>query len=241
MASIDQVTGTSQIDLIKAASNPSQSETDKVSLADSFDQFLLLLTTQLENQDPTDPLDTNEFTNQLVAFTGVEQQIKGNEHLENLVALNQDAKIDGAVGFIGTTVDAQGDAGILQDGYASFAYDLDVPATSVTVLITDSKGRAVYSGPGPTDAGKNYVVWDGINSFNSSEESDGTYHIGVTAKSASGDTIESKTYTTGVVSGAELVDGSVYLEVADTYVSIDDVQSVRQPQFISLSQNDGNG
>ncbi|MCI5050176.1 MAG: hypothetical protein MRY32_07595 [Rickettsiales bacterium] len=229
----DTITNTSQLDLIGLNSNPqTEAGADLSKLAEDFDDFLLLLTTQLENQDPTDPMETNEFTNQLVAFTGVEQQIKTNDQLEALVGLNQDAKIDGAVGFIGTFVDTKGKSGFLdekvegEDRYAAFAYELEVEANQVQILITNELGEAVYSGFGPTAAGKNRVYWDGVNNFNASEEEAGTYNISITAKNASGNEIDHKTYTTGRVTSAELVDNKVFLEVAGTYVNIDDVQSV---------------
>jgi len=54
----------------------------KASLSQDFDDFLQLLTTQLQNQDPLNPMDSNEFTNQLVQFSQVEQQINSNQKLD---------------------------------------------------------------------------------------------------------------------------------------------------------------
>src|SRR6476620_1092951 len=77
-------------------------------IANNFDQFLSLLTTQLKNQSPLDPLDTNQFTAQLVQFAGVEQQLKTNETLTSLLGLNSANTATAAVGFIGSTITADG-------------------------------------------------------------------------------------------------------------------------------------
>lgn len=223
---------TASLDLIRQTSNPSQSETDAASLAQDFDTFLLLLTTQLKNQDPTEPLDTNEFTNQIVAFTGVEQSIKTNENLEELISLENSNALSSAVSYVGQFVDATGNAGVLNtDGFANFAYELDVPANAVNVIITDGGGRAVFQGQGPIDAGKQRVVWDGVNSFTGQQEPPGTYYLNITPTNSSGETMEGqfRTFTTGPVTGAEIIDGNVILNVAGTNVPIGDIVSLRQP------------
>ena len=96
------------LEKVKKESNPATSETARKSLSDNFDQFLLLLTTQLQNQDPTDPLDTNEFTSQLVQFSSVEQAVKTNTNLEKMLSLLQTSQLDTAVGYIGKAVEAKG-------------------------------------------------------------------------------------------------------------------------------------
>ncbi|MCK5042335.1 MAG: hypothetical protein KAR62_08565, partial [Sphingomonadales bacterium] len=75
------------VDSITAAAVQSDSQKAKNTLGGDFNTFLSLLTTQLQYQDPLDPLDSNEFTNQLVQFTSVEQEIKSNENLENIAVL----------------------------------------------------------------------------------------------------------------------------------------------------------
>ena len=58
-------------------------------LSGNFSTFLNLLTTQLKNQDPTSPMDTNQFTQQLVMYSQVEQQIQSNSNLKTLIAQGQ--------------------------------------------------------------------------------------------------------------------------------------------------------
>lgn len=238
MTTVGSTTSSSQLDAIKQSTNPAKSSLtsktesgdDATSLASDFDTFMKLLTTQLKNQDPINPTDTNEFTSQLVAFSGVEQQIKTNKHLEELLEMNKGGSLDNSVGYIGAAVDAKGDSGYLQNERATFAYTLDRAATDVTVSITDEAGRVVYSGNGSKLAGKNYVTWDGSNSFTSAKARDGVYHIKVVAKDINGKAVTATTHTTGTVLGAELdKDGKVVLNVSNVKVPIDDITSVRQP------------
>ena len=65
-------------------------------LAGNFDTFLQLLTTQLQNQNPLDPLDTNQFTQQLVEFASVEQQVNMNTNLQTLISMQQTSEATSA-------------------------------------------------------------------------------------------------------------------------------------------------
>src|SRR5687768_11921275 len=103
MAAIDNV----------SASSTSKVAASRATIADNFDTFLNILTTQLKNQNPLDPLDTNQFTQQLVQFTGVEQQLKTNEFLETLMLSTQNTAKSEAVSYIGKQVTASGRTGEL--------------------------------------------------------------------------------------------------------------------------------
>src|SRR4030081_535001 len=106
MASIIPAT-TSQVVSAPAANAGSTSATtsttgvDKDTLAGNFQTFLTLLTTQLKNQNPLDPLDTNQFTSQLVQFAQVEQQLKQNDQLATLVSIEKSAQSTTALAFVG--------------------------------------------------------------------------------------------------------------------------------------------
>ncbi len=231
----------SSLNAIQQISNPSKAELGAAQLAEDFDTFLLLLTTQLQNQDPTEQLDTNEFTNQLVQFASVEQALATNENLEELVALENSNSLSSAINYVGQFVDAEGNAGVLDDdGYASFAYELDVGAASVSIIITDSAGRAVFQGEGPTGAGVQRVVWDGVNAFTRQQEPQGTYNIFVNATNSSGEelTDQYRSLTTGAVIGAEIIDGEVILNVAGTNVPVETVKTIRQPVVTNTGSGD---
>jgi flagellar basal-body rod modification protein FlgD len=215
--------------LTKQATNPAKSEIDGAKLADDFSSFLKLLTTQLQNQDPTEPLDTNEFTNQLVLFSGVEQQLATNKNLEKLVAASSTTGIQQGLGYIGKAIDAVGNKGVLVDKSAVFAYELPKNASTVDVSIVDATGRAVFSGTGSKQEGKNLVVWDGVNSFTQQAMADGTYQIVVNAKDFKNEKIEVKTYTTGRVTSTELdKDGNTVLNVGNAKIPVGDVLAVRE-------------
>src|SRR6266508_815678 len=104
-----------------AAASSSSSATDAVTkdtLAGNFTTFLQLLTTQLKNQNPLDPLDTNQFTQQLVQFAQVEQQLKSNDQLATLVSLEKTASATTALAYVGQTVAFDGQTATLANNKA---------------------------------------------------------------------------------------------------------------------------
>src|SRR5215475_4221535 len=117
---------------------------DKATIAGNFQTFLTLLTTQLKNQNPLDPLDTNQFTQQLVQFAQVEQQLKQNEQLATLVKIEQAAQSTTALAFVGARVAVDGQSTALTDGQATWAFNVPKPVTA-TVTITNSAGQTVYN------------------------------------------------------------------------------------------------
>src|SRR5215212_7910123 len=130
-------------------------------LAGNFQSFLTLLTTQLKNQNPLDPLDTNQFTQQLVQFAGVEQQLKTNETLAALIAVQQSTQSTQALGFVGRVAVVDGDTSALANGAAN--WNLDIPTDcNLSVSITNSAGQTVFTGDYSANAGKNQpFTWDG--------------------------------------------------------------------------------
>src|SRR4051812_97205 len=130
-------------------------------LAGNFQSFLTLLTTQLQNQNPLDPLDTNQFTQQLVQFAGVEQQLKTNDQLATMLSLQQTAQSTQALTFVGKTATVDGSTALLANGAAT--WNLGVPTDSnVSISITNSTGQTVYSNSYSVQAGQNQVFgWDG--------------------------------------------------------------------------------
>src|SRR5512147_769924 len=115
------------------------------SLADNFNTFLTLLTSQLQNQDPLSPMDSTQFTQQLVQFSGVEQQIRTNENLEGLAAQYQAASAGAALSYLGKDAIIEGDDTYLAGGQANWAYKLGETASDLTINVKDSSGRTIYS------------------------------------------------------------------------------------------------
>lgn len=222
------VSSASALDAISQEKNPSKAQADKQKLFADYTQFLNMLMTQLQHQDPTEPLDVNQFTQQLVMFASVEQQVGTNENMEKLVDLYKDQGVSGAVSYIGKMVEAKGNGSFLTGGVAPFVYSLDAPAEKVSVVITNASGQAVFSGNGTGNAGKNLVTWDGKNSFTGQDMPEGTYYLQVLATGYDGSEIKNTTYSTGYVSAVELGEDDVMLTVGNQQIPLADISAIRE-------------
>ena len=208
-------------------SSTTGSITDSSSLAQTFDTFLKLLTTQLQHQDPLDPMDTNEFTSQLVEFTGVEQAMLTNKKLENLIALQTDMQLNDAVGYIDKKVGADGIILMLQDGEATITYDLGANAAEANILIIDEQGNTVRTIKADKEVGHHEIVWDGLDDDGDPLD-DGLYGFLVTAIDADKKGVPLVQGTIGKVTGVKLVDGVVTLEIGELEIALNDVLSISQ-------------
>jgi flagellar basal-body rod modification protein FlgD len=193
-------------------------------IANNFDQFLTLLTTQLKNQSPLDPLDTNQFTAQLVQFAGVEQQLRTNETLSSLLSINAAGTATNAVGFIGATVTADGTTTRLIDGKADWKVNM-ASAGTATITIKDSKGSVVQTLTKTLTAGDQTYSWDGSTSLGT-KAPDGEYSITIDAKNVAGDSITAKTQISGVVDGVDFTSSIPMLKIGSISIPIDKVKSV---------------
>src|SRR3989440_394918 len=182
---------------------PTTSAANKASLAGNFDTFLRILTTQLKNQNPLDPLDTNQFTQQLVQFAGVEQQLRTNDQLSALLSLQQTAQSTQALTFVGKTAVVDGDTAALSHGLAT--WNLSVPTDSnVNIAITNSAGQTVFTNSYAVSAGSNQAFgWDGKNN-DGSVLPDGQYKLTATAADSAGNSVAVSKQIQGVVSSVDL-------------------------------------
>ncbi|HEX7887629.1 MAG TPA: flagellar hook assembly protein FlgD [Phenylobacterium sp.] len=204
------------------------SATGRTRLAENFNTFLSLLTTQIQNQDPLSPMDSTQFTQQLVQMTGVEQQLLTNDLLQKLVA-NSGTGVSTAVSLIGKEVRAASADAALKGGKAEWGYTLDRAAADVKLDILDSKGRVVRTMAAPDNkAGEHSLTWDGKDQGGSNLP-DGTYSLKVTAKDSEGATVTSSTHVDGLVTAVEQQDGSTYITVNGVRVPWDKLVSIRQP------------
>src|SRR5213595_2090892 len=146
--SVDATMPTTVVSAATSTSSTSKTTTASTAttgIADNFQTFLTLLTTQLQNQNPLDPLDTNQFTQQLVQFAGVEQQLKSNDQLASLVKLQTTAQSTQALNFVGATAVVDGStASLASGGQATWALGVTKPST-VSVTIANSTGQTVFS------------------------------------------------------------------------------------------------
>jgi len=165
-----------------------QATGDRTRLSDNYDTFLILLTAQLQNQDPLAPMDSTQFTQQLVQFSQVEQQIRTNEQLEGLVSQYQAASAGAALSYLGKDAIIEADDTYLAGGEANWAYTLPEAATDITIQVRDARGRTVYTEDGERGAGQHLFAWDGTQTVGGTA-ADGVYSIVVTARDASGEAI----------------------------------------------------
>ena len=197
---------------------------DNAMIANNFQTFLTLLTTQLKNQNPLDPLDTNQFTQQLVQFVQVEQQLKSNDQLAALVSLQKTSQQMQALGFVGATVAVDGSTTKLANGEARWAFDMAKPA-STTVTITSATGQLAYSGTNTVQAGRQSFVWDGRGN-NGSQWPDGAYKMSITAKDASGQTVAVSTEVEGVVDSVDFTQNPPILSIGGQSFPLDKIKRV---------------
>lgn len=192
-------------------------------LAQDFDQFLVLLTTQLQFQDPLDPLDSNQFTEQLVSFTQVEQTITTNKNLELLISQTKNAAMSNAVGFLGNEVTIETDRAGLRNGTAKWEYGIEINAADVNIIVQDATGKVLFEGTGDNRAGLHDFVWDAPTGT-----PDGIYKLTITAKSANGTDIQAAIFSKGNVEAIEVLNGDVHLSVNGILTAASNIQAVKQ-------------
>ena len=194
-------------------------------LSGNLDNFLTILTTQLQFQDPLSPLDTHEFTNQLVLFSSVEQQVQQNKKLESLVTLQQNSVALGSVDYIGKVIETNGNTTQLENSVAKTTYFLPKNALTTRLNISDPSGDVILTRDLPTTAGIHTFVWDGLNG-QGIQQPDGAYTFTITAKDTSDDLISHDQTVFGTVTGVQFENGTSILQMGDIPVSLSDINGV---------------
>ena len=207
------------------ASATGSSSSSTSGIASNFTQFLQLLTTQLQNQNPLDPLDTNQFTQQLVQFAQVEQQLKSNDQLATLVSLQKTTQQSQALGFVGTTVAVDGSTAMLpQDGKAGWSFNAPKPATA-NMIVTNSTGATVFSGTYTVQAGIQDFQWDG-RSNNGAINPPGKYSLSIVAQDASKNPVAISTEVQGVVDSVDMTQDPPVLTIGGQQFTLDKIKRV---------------
>ncbi|MGP0090867.1 MAG: flagellar hook assembly protein FlgD [Xanthobacteraceae bacterium] len=207
-----------------AASNSSALGSSAASVAQNYTTFLQMLTTQLQNQDPLNPVDSNQFTQELVMFSQVEQQLQTNSQLGTLVTLEQANQATAALSFVGKTVTFNSTTSQMTNSQASWTLNSPSPATA-NVIIQSSSGQTVYSGTLAMNTGNNTFNWNGQGN-NGTQWPDGPYTINVSATNANGQAVSVTTQSSGVVSAVNTSTTPPSLTVGNQSYPLSQITSV---------------
>jgi flagellar basal-body rod modification protein FlgD len=197
---------------------------DSTEIASNFTTFLQLLTTQLKNQNPLDPLDTNQFTQQLVQFAQVEQQMKSNDQLSSLVSLEKSAQASTALANVGATVVVDGSTAALTNGNATWNLNVTKPSTA-TITIKDSTGQNVFTGTAGVNPGTQSFTWDGRGSDGRIWPS-GNYTLTATAVDAGNQSVAISTEVQAVVDSVDLSQSPPVMSINGQNYTLDKIKRV---------------
>ena len=209
--------------------------TDTLDFTQNFDTFLTLLTTQLKNQDPLSPMDTSQFTDQLVMFSQVEQQIKTNSQLSTMISQQSASQVLSAQTMVGRMIEYNGNQTVLQNGQAGFSYTLPSDAASATVLVQDSGGNTVFSQQVDGSAGKHAFIWNGQNNAGAQQPDGGTYTIQVLATDSLKSPITATTTAVGTVTGVNVTNNVATFDVSGVPVPMSQLVTVINPSSTTAS------
>ncbi|WP_431283439.1 flagellar hook assembly protein FlgD [Humitalea sp. 24SJ18S-53] len=210
-----------------ASTGTSAAAAPTANLFGDFKTFLTMLTTQLQNQDPSSPLDTNQMTQQLVQFASVEQQIGMNQTLGSLVSLQQTAQLTAAGPLIGQRVEISGDRMPLQGGTGTLRLPAAGAATQARVQVKDAaSGRALFETQVPLSAQPQDWVWNGQDA-NGRQLADGAYQVTVSGLGANGGAVPLTATIIGTATAAERQDNDLKLSLGAVSVGFDQVRAVR--------------
>ena len=221
---------TSDVTLTGALSSAQRTEQQSVQLAEDFDQFLRLLTTQLQNQDPLNPMDSTEFTNQLVQFSQVEQSINMNQKLDDLLSLELAGISSVALGYVGMDISYRS-AELNYDGSSpvKINYALSEDTTGANLIIKNERGDTVFQTDVPGTAGGHEFIWNGENDFGGLSE-EGTYSLRIDAKNREDEFLNVTTVVSGNVRGIESQDGVIFLLVGERAIALTNVINATEPK-----------
>jgi flagellar basal-body rod modification protein FlgD len=209
-----------------ATTNSSGSTTNSATgLAQNFNTFLTLLTTQLQNQDPLSPMDTNQFTQQLVSFSQVEQQINTNSNLQQLIQLQGAGESIAALPLVGQSIEYNSATAPLTGGQANFVYNLPSESTSTALTVVDSNNRVVYTQQGETNAGAHSFNWDGKTNTGV-QLPDGNYTLKIQAADASGSAVTPSIASIGTVQAVGVQNGAATFTVNGMAIPMSELVTV---------------
>lgn len=197
-------------------------------------QFLSILLTQMQHQNPLDPMDTKEFTGQLAQFSSLEQQITTNSKLDSLVSSIQQTAVSSSFGYIGQYVDLDTEKSTLQDGKVSWTYALPKSAEDVTVTAKDKDGNIVYSGSlqgtngGNVTAGT-YNLELAKSDLKTNLPDGSVLNLSISAKGSDGKPITADIHTTVKVESIQSDSTGTYLQAGGLLFEVGDIKKIVKP------------
>jgi len=196
-------------------------------LGTDFNTFLTLLTTQLRNQDPTNAMDVNKMTEQLVAFTAVEQQVQTNTNLQQLITLQQGNTLSSASDLLGRVVEVESNRLALQNSQAALRLPAAGAARNAVIQVTDSSGRVVREAQaGLTPGSASTWNWDGRDN-GGRQLSDGSYGFTIQGRDAAGGTVSISAGVLARPTGVERANGGVNIRFGNLALGYDRLRSVQ--------------
>ena len=204
------------------------------SISADFNNFLLILTTQLQNQDPLSPTDTHEFTNQLVLFAGVEQEIQQNGNLEELIGLQSANQAIGALSYIGQEVEAEGQIFNIEEGQsATLGFELSDTPDAASITVTDIAGNIAFiASLEDVDFGYNTFEWDGKD-ITGQQVPAGIYSFQINAVNEDDQPIDVEHSTSAVVDGVESDDEGTFVTSGALSIALDKIFAVRPAPVVT--------
>ncbi len=198
-------------------------------LAEDFSSFLTLFTTQLKNQDPTDPQDASEFTNQIVAFTEVEQSINTNKKLDDLIELSSKGNYD-PVSYIGKSVETVGNVTQLYNGSTDISFTVEEAVRQGEIFVYNEKGALVYKkafdDPAWYGPGVHRFTWDGKGT-DGNQQPDGMYSVTVSILDSNGSPKELSTTVSGIIDGVYMESEEPVLLIGKYGVPMSSITSIK--------------
>ncbi|NQS98246.1 MAG: hypothetical protein HQ591_07320 [candidate division Zixibacteria bacterium] len=198
------------------------------------DDFLAMLVTQLNYQDPMSPMDSQQFATQLAQFTSVEQLMAINQNLaaslEAQMLLNQSINNTLSAQLIGLEVEATNDVVHWENGEASsIMYNLPGSASTVTIEIYDSDGELVATESlGAQPAGDQTFVWDGKNETGATVP-EGDYTFEVTAETSAGNQLSVEQFISGIITGITYENGQAVINMGGLPIALSNVTALNLP------------
>lgn len=197
-------------------------------IASNFTTFLQLLTTQLQNQNPLEPLDTNQFTQQLVQFAGVEQQMKSNDQLAAILELEKSAQQTTALAYVGQTVVVDGATTALTTSGATWSFNAPKTATATVTIKDATTGQTAYTGTFNVSPGDQKFTWDGRGNDGTAWPA-GNYTMSITAVDASQQAVNISTEIQATVDSVDFTKDPPTLSINGADYTMDKIKRIVRP------------